>query len=106
MTVPSALEVFEKLKAAINDALQNEGFNEVLQVAEKLRMAGGLDTRPMSLSYRYEYRTNEGQKVDLHVRSYDPSGPFQTIPDINRFTATLHDASGKEIQRIDQQYSD
>jgi len=29
MTAHSALEVFEKLKAAINEALQNEGFNEV-----------------------------------------------------------------------------
>ena len=42
MTAHSALEVFEKLKAAINEALQNEGFNEVLLVAEELRVESSL----------------------------------------------------------------
>lgn len=101
-----AAEVFEALKRGIDKALETENFLDVCTLAEQLRMDGGEETGTTSLSYRYEYLGNDDRKVTLHVRSYDPSGPFQNEPDINKFTVELFDAAGGRVSTYQQSYSD
>lgn len=101
-----ASEVFEALRQGIDKAVAAENFITVCNLAEELRMEGGEEQRSASLSYRYQYQSGDGQRVSLHVRSYDPSGPFQNIPDINRFTVNLYDGQGKTLGSYERSYSD
>jgi hypothetical protein len=67
-------------------------------------MSGGQTPDRFTLGYRYAF-SDGSDAVELYVRSYDPSGPFQNIPDINRFTASLI-RDGKTIATHDRQYND
>lgn len=101
-----AKDVFEALKQGIDKAVSDENFMSVCNLAEELRMDGGEEQRSTSLSYRYQYQPGDGQRVSLHVRSYDPSGPFQNIPDINKFTVNLYDSQGNVLGSYERSYSD
>lgn len=101
-----ATEVFEAIKVGIDKAVEAESFISVCNLADELRMEGGEDESSTSLSYLYEYQGNDGKRVTLHVRSYDPSGAFQNRPDVNRFTVELWDGQGCRLARYEQSYSD
>lgn len=101
-----ASDVFEALKQGIDKAVSDENFMSVCNLADELRMDGGEEGRSTSLSYRYQYQDGDGQQVGLHVRSYDPSGPYQNIPDMNRITVNLYDSKGNVMASYDRSYSD
>lgn len=84
-----ARNVYDSLVIAIGRACERRGFLEVCDSAVQFGMKGGEIKGGMSLRYEYSYIGEDGQSVGLSIRSYDPSGPFQNEPDINRFTAKL-----------------
>lgn len=100
-----ARQIYDALVVAIDVACEERGFLEVCDEAIRLGMAGGQTGDIMTLGYKYEYTDEESQVVSLYVRSYDPSGPFQNEPDINRFTAKLH-TNGREVASHDRSYTD
>lgn len=100
-----ARQVYDSLVTAIDKACESRGFLEVCDVAVRLGMTGGEVKAFNSLRYEYAYKDDDGQTVDLNVRSYDPSGPFQNEPDINRFTAKLR-VNGSEVVSHDRSYTD
>lgn len=100
-----ARRVYEALVIAIEKACAVHGFSEVCDEAQRLGMSGGRANSLTSLRYDFKYESPDGGVVTLDVRSYDPSGPFQNEPDINRFTARLYE-NGQERTAYDRQYSD
>lgn len=100
-----AQDIYTLLVLAIDQACESEGFMEVCEVAGHHGMRGGRVTAFNALKYEYTYSDSDGHMVHLNIRSYDPSGPFQNIPDINRFTVKLVIGS-QDIAIHDRQYSD
>lgn len=100
-----AKTLYEAIVGAIDMACESRGFLEVCDSAVKLGMSGGEVKAFNTLKYEFAYTDSEGGSVVLNVRSYDPSGPFQNEPDINRFTAKLL-IKGHEIASHDRSYED
>jgi hypothetical protein len=105
MLPTTSKQVFDWLADAIERTVAAKGFNEVCQYAEQLGLTGGQTNSMTTLGYRFEGVDASGARVELYVRSYDPSGPFQNVPDINRFTVTLTE-NGVETGRYHDEYSD
>lgn len=100
-----ANQLYSALVTAIDDACVNRGFMEVCDAAQTLGMTGGRTTDQFKLAYSYDFADLSGQSVNLYVRSYDPSGPGQNEPDINRFTVRRSN-NGREVDVYDRQYND
>lgn len=98
----TASEVFAQISQAIEKACETESLLLVVEEAIRLGMDGGDNSR-INLYYDYTFDDGAGGAVALSVSSYDPSGPFQNLPDINRFSATLAQ-DGTIRQRIDRAY--
>lgn len=101
----SATSLYNAMIGVIDHACETLGFLEVCDVAARLGMAGGEIKSFNALRYEFTYSDSQGDQVTLNVRSYDPSGPFQNEPDINRFTAKLI-SGGREVASHDRQYAD
>lgn len=97
--------LYDAVTRAIDKACETQGFLEVCDVAAQLGMAGGEVKSFNALRYEFTYSDSQGNQVTLNVRSYDPSGPFQNEPDINRFTAKLI-LGGHVVASHDRQYSE
>lgn len=100
-----ARNLYEAIVTAIDKACASSNFLEVCDVAAQLGMIGGEVTSFNALRYEFAYTDSEGDQVTLNVRSYDPSGPFQNEPDINRFTVKLI-SPGREVASHDRQYDE
>lgn len=100
-----AKKLFDAIASAIDKACESRGFLEVCDSAAKLGMIGGEVKSFNTLKYEFSYADSDGGSVTLNVRSYDPSGPFQNEPDINRFTTKLL-RDGREVDSYDRSYED
>lgn len=100
----TASQIFDLICKSIENACAQENLLLTRDEAVRLGMAGG-DTSRMNLSYNYTYDDQAGGVVGLHIRSVDPSGPCQNIPDINRLTVTITQ-HGKECGRFHGEYDD
>ncbi|MDN7754764.1 hypothetical protein [Burkholderia gladioli] len=105
MLLTTAKQALDLLADAIARTVAARGFNEVCEYALQLGLTGGQTGSLTKLEYRFEGVDESGARVELHVRSYDPSGPFQNIPDINRFTVTLTE-NGVQTGRYHDEYND
>ncbi len=52
-----------------------------------------------------KYTDEQGDSVVFHYRSYDPSGPFQNLPDINKFRVELW-VDGKLLELFEDSFDD
>jgi len=100
-----ANQLYSELVTAIDNACANQRFMEVCDAAQALGMTGGQTADRFTLSYKYDFADSSGQSVNLYIRSYDPSGPGQIEPDINRFTVR-RSHNGREVDVYDRQYTD
>lgn len=102
----SAEILFDKLKAAIAQSVEEESFATVTSVAEKAAMVGGRkDPNLMTLGFTFGYTDASGDTVELVVKSYDTSSPFQIKPDRNKMTVELV-RDGKTLQTYSDYYED
>ncbi|BCA26737.1 hypothetical protein [Metapseudomonas otitidis] len=108
MNAPQILagELFTQLKAAIDQAVEQESFAVATAAAEKSGMQGGRkDPSIMTLGFTYEYSDATGATVTLVVRSWDTSSPFQIKPDRNKMTVELV-KNGKKVDSYTNSYED
>ena len=93
-------DIYEKVKAAIQQAASRKEYDLPMAVAE----ANGFSKRETSknnLAFECTYFGFDGA-IKLEYRSYDPSGPFQNLPDRNRYFLTLYG----EADRYSLDYDD
>jgi hypothetical protein len=100
-----AKAIFDAVTRVVDRACESRGFQEVCDSAAKLGMAGGRVSSFNILKYEFTYADGKGGIITLNVRSYDPSGPSQNQPDINRFTVKLL-CDGREVESHDRSYED
>lgn len=86
-------ELFDRLKSAIAQAEAQKQYDIPLIFAE----ANGFIKKELNysgLAFECTYFGEDGA-IRLIYRSWDPSGPFQNLPDINRYFLTLFEPSDK-----------
>lgn len=108
MNAPQTLagELFTQLKAAIDQAVEQESFAVATAAAEQSGMQGGRkDPSIMALGFTYEYSDATGATVTLVVKSWDTSSPFQIKPDRNKMTVELV-KNGKKVDSYTNSYED
>jgi hypothetical protein len=90
-----AEQIFEVLSFSINQACHEQDWFNVKRDA----LAYGFKQTDVSTSSAYGQRFDlliePGIYLCLNYRSFDPSGPFQTLPVINRFELTYSSENDK-----------
>ncbi|MHC4050150.1 hypothetical protein [Bradyrhizobium sp. 25ACV] len=90
-----ARDLYAQLKAAIERAEAQKQYDLPIDFA----VANGFSKKETSsasggLAFECSYFADDGA-IRLEYRSWDPSGPFQNLPDINRYFLTLYEPSDR-----------
>lgn len=78
-------EIFEETKSRIDLACAANDFRILELLDLGFKKEDVKDGRLMHLLFILGEGDNE--KIEIDFRSYDQSGPFQNLPDMNKFTA-------------------
>ncbi len=89
-------EKFIVLQEAVTKACSQKDYFIARDVAASLGFTETEQPRSITLSIKYEYRDSGGRSIVLIFHSYDPSGPFQNLPDVNKFDLKLIGTSSVE----------
>jgi hypothetical protein len=90
----NAHQVYDRLRALIDQACRDCSFEIAIRGAEALGMVGGQGDSRWTLDYEFEFVDHAGAKVGLNFHSYDQSKAFSVRPDMNKFELTMTDTSG------------
>lgn len=77
------------MKSAIENACAEKNHLSVRDAALALGFVETDASRAMTLAFKYERIDPDGSSITLSFRSFDQSGPFQNLPDMNRFELKL-----------------
>lgn len=98
----STEKIFEEMKSLVSAACDAKEYSLVVQAAEKF----GFHSIPANSSLKsfanLKYEDSNGGEIMLIAKWYDPSGPFQNLPDINRIRLTLKMPGQKPIEYMDE----
>jgi hypothetical protein len=79
-----AKDYFESIKILIENASESSDINILLRGLEDMNLVAVGEINSMLANYTYS--TPDGSSIRFHYHSYDPSGPFQNLPDTNKIT--------------------
>lgn len=96
---------FSSLKRAIQNACAQKNHLVVRDAALALGFTESNVSKAMTLALKYECVEPDGTSVVLSFRSFDQSGPFQNLRDMNRFELRLI-AQGELIEEFKAEYED
>lgn len=96
-----AKEVFEKIRGYIETSAEAQDASYLIDKVREL----GLDGEVNYMRFQCSYVAGDGSAILLDFRSYDPSGPFQNLPDRNKIKLQLlqHNI---EIESIEETFDD
>lgn len=89
MSILQAQQYFEAMKVAIDKTCLERDLSYVNQYAIDCGYNVNNVSSSFTYSLQYDLIFTDGLQVSLNYRSFDPSGPFQNIPDISRFDLKL-----------------
>ena len=78
---------FENIKQLIDAASKSSDINILLHGLEGMGLIAVGELNSMLANYTYS--APDGSSINFHYHSYDPSGPFQNIPDTNKIKLDL-----------------
>jgi hypothetical protein len=91
-------EIYELMQSAIEEAVTQKSQDLVKAAAQRFGFQV-IETRAPNYEATYFDTTFV---IKLEYRTYDPSGPFQSIPDINKFSLRLYE----QTEKFERDYSD
>ena len=98
-----AQDNFNVLKMLIDEASQTQDINSLLDKLKNMNLQAVGELNYMLANYVYQ--ASDGSNIKFHYHSYDPSGPFQNLPDINKIKLELF--NGQElIAKHDARFED
>lgn len=98
-----AKELFVKISAYINEAEKSRESSPLVDKVNALNLNTTGEANYMNLNCSYE--AQDGSSIIFSFRSYDPSGPFQNLPDVNKIKLQLLQ-SGSVVSEIKTQFDD
>lgn len=92
---------FTEIKKIMIDARVNKDTDTLVESIKQL----DLNIKDGSNFYYLEAGDEEedGSSIYFLYRSYDPSGPFQNLPDVNKITLILS-KDGKEVDKYNENF--
>jgi hypothetical protein len=82
-----AKEVFDKISGYIEQAERTQKSSPLLDQVRALNLEMVGEANYMNL--KCSYQAQDGSSIAFEFRSYDPSGPFQNLPDVNKIKLQL-----------------
>lgn len=82
----TAIQIYERMVAAIDQAADDEHIYQVPQAAEREGMNGGEIRRDLSQRWKYSFTDDAGENVELECYWYDQSKAFSIRPDMHVMT--------------------
>jgi hypothetical protein len=96
-------QIFETLRKSINIACLEKSDKPFLIAIENNGFTSEIVTSGSAYAVRYIKADDEGSRIVINYRSVDPSGPFQNLPDINKYDIAL-EVNGKTIEKNHYEY--
>ncbi|MGI2095320.1 hypothetical protein ACRN96_22610 [Shewanella oncorhynchi] len=82
-----AEQKFKELISLVDRASKEQNANLIVDEVPKMGVTLIGEHNYMLLNGTYA--ESDGSRLTFHYRSYDPSGPFQNIPDVNKIKIEL-----------------
>ncbi|MBJ6752684.1 hypothetical protein [Geomonas anaerohicana] len=90
-------EIFKLVKAAMDQAKRDQDLEHFREISLALGIQEIDEGSPVSIRYCYQL-FNQDAAIQGALRSYDQSGPFQNLPDINKIEMVLRQG-GEVLER-------
>ena len=98
-----AKEKFEIIKKYIADSSVKQNSSYLVDKVREMNLEISGESSYMQLNC--SFNAPDGSSIIFAFKSYDPSGPFQNLPDINKINLQLlHD--GVIVEEINERYDD
>lgn len=81
--------IFEKIKSEMDIAKKEENFAHFRSAAQKLGLIEKDISAVVNIRYQYTLTLPSGEIISGTLCSYDQSGPFQNLPDMNKIEMQL-----------------
>ena len=81
-------EIFKTIKVAMNQAKEEQSLGLFRECCSTLGIQETDDGSLVGLRYSYKFTLPDGT-IHGSLRSYDQSGPFQNLPDMNKIEMIL-----------------
>jgi hypothetical protein len=98
-----AKQKFDAVKALVQQASKDQDANLIVHEVPKLGLNIVGESNYMLLNCEYE--ASDSTSLKFHYHSYDPSGPFQNIPDINKVKIELFN-KGELVEKHEESFDD
>jgi len=98
-----AKDLFEQIAGYIDEAEQLQNSSLLVDKVKALNLKIEGEANYMNLNC--SYGAQDGSSIMFSCRSYDPSGPFQNLPDINKIKLQLLQ-NGSVVSEVSKQFND
>ncbi|WP_140162557.1 hypothetical protein [Billgrantia desiderata] len=95
--------LFKQIAGYIEEAARSQNSSPLVDRVKAL----GLDTEG-EVNYMHlkcSYMAEDGSSIKFSFQSYDPSGPFQNLPDVNKIHLQLL-KNGEVVYEINERFDD
>ncbi len=98
-----AKQKFDAIKAIVQRASKDQDANLIVREVTKSGLVIVGESNYMLLNC--EYAASDSTSLKFHYHSYDPSGPFQSSPDINKVKIELFN-NGELVEKYEDSFED
>lgn len=95
--------LFDKIYGYIEEAVRSQNSGPMVDKVKALGLDAEGEVNYMNLKCSYE--ATDGSSINFSFRSYDPSGPFQNLPDVNKIHLQLL-KNGDVVSEVSERFDD
>lgn len=98
-----AESLFNQMSSYIEEAVRSQNSSALVDRVKALSLDTEGEVNYMHLNC--SYMAEDGSSIKFSFRSYDPSGPFQNHPDVNKVHLQLL-KNGEVVSEINERFDD
>jgi hypothetical protein len=99
----NARELFDQISDYVTEAEMTQNSSPLVDKVKALNL--NIDGEVNYMNLNCSYQDQAGSSIKFSFRSYDPSGPFQNLPDVNKIEMQLF-KNGAVISEINKRFDD
>ncbi len=98
-----AQDLFNQISGYIEEAKKSQNSSALVDQVKGMNLNTTGEVNYMNLNCSYE--AQDGTSIKFSFRSYDPSGPFQHLPDVNKIKLQLL-LNGIAVSEVSEEFDD